>query len=102
MLRAACITHLLNQGINSLTVQQHARHTDFRTTMRYNRPTQQQMKADIERVFVRKTDLNDDDRANVIFDKYLKGKMTPTELRNYLEVIRPKILKRDLECTGYQ
>jgi site-specific recombinase XerD len=51
MLRASCITHLLNKGVNPFTVQQHARHKDFRTTMIYNRPTQQQMKADIERVF---------------------------------------------------
>jgi integrase/recombinase XerD len=53
MLRASCITHLLNKGVNPLTVQRHARHKDFRTTMIYNRPTQQQMKADIERVFSR-------------------------------------------------
>ena len=51
VLRASCITHLLNQGVNPFTVQRHARHKDFRTTMIYNRPTQQQMKADIERVF---------------------------------------------------
>jgi site-specific recombinase XerD len=53
VLRASCITHLLNQGVNPFTVQRHARHKDFRTTMIYNRPTQQQMKADIERVFSR-------------------------------------------------
>jgi len=52
LLRASCITHLLNKGVNPLTVQRHARHRDFRTTMIYNRPTMQQMKADIERVFV--------------------------------------------------
>ena len=51
ILRVSCITHLLNKGVNPLTVQRHARHRDFRTTMIYNRPTQQQMKADIERVF---------------------------------------------------
>jgi len=51
MLRASCITHLLNKGVNPLTVQLHARHRNFMTTMRYNRPTQQQMKADIERIF---------------------------------------------------
>ena len=55
ILRASCITHLLNKGVNPLTVQRHARHRDFRTTMIYNRPTQQQMKADIERVFHSKT-----------------------------------------------
>jgi len=54
VLRASCITHLLNQGVNPFTVQRHARHKDFRTTMIYNRPTQQQMKADIERVFTRR------------------------------------------------
>ncbi len=51
MLRASCITHLLNKGVNPLTVQLHARHRNFMTTMRYNRPTQQQMKTDIERIF---------------------------------------------------
>ncbi len=56
VLRASCITHLLNQGVNPFTVQRHARHKDFRTTMIYNRPTQQQMKADIERVFSLKQD----------------------------------------------
>ena len=102
MLRSSCITHLLNCGINPITVQEHARHADFRTTMIYNRPTQQQMKTDIERVFVRKLELNDEDRARVIFDKYLKGEMTSSELHDYLDVIRPKELKHDLECTGYQ
>lgn len=33
--------------LHPFTVQQYARHKDFRTTMIYNRPTQQQMKADI-------------------------------------------------------
>lgn len=51
MLRASCITHLLNKGVNPLTVQLHARHRNFLTTMRYNRSIQQQMKADIERIF---------------------------------------------------
>jgi integrase/recombinase XerD len=51
MLRASCITHLLNKGVNPLTVQLHARHKNFMTTMRYNRPTQQQMKKDIEKSF---------------------------------------------------
>ena len=73
MLRASCITHLLNKGVNPLTVQQHARHKDFRTTMIYNRPTQQQMKAYIERVFTSET------REN----------------------IRPKELKPKIECIGY-
>lgn len=87
--------------MNQRFSQQHARHKKFRTTMRYNRPTQQQMKADIERAFVTKTELNDDDRARVMFDKYIKGEITPSELRNYLEVIRPKELKPDSEFTGY-
>ena len=69
--------------------------------MAYNRPIQQQMKTDIERVFVRKTEINDEDRTRALFDKYLKGEMTPRELRDYLEVIRPKTLKRDSELTGY-
>ena len=73
ILRASCITHLLNKGVNPLTVQRHARHRDFRTTMIYNRPTQQQMKADIERVFHSKT----------------------------CENIKPKELKPEKEFIGY-
>ena len=33
LLRASCITHLLNEGANPYTVQLHARHRDFKTTM---------------------------------------------------------------------
>jgi len=73
MLRASCITHLLNKGINPLTVQRHARHRDFRTTMIYNRPTQQQMKDDIERVFSSESTKD----------------------------MKPKELKLDHELTGY-
>lgn len=99
--RSSCITHLFNSGINPRTVQEHARHKNFKTTMGYNRPTQQQMKADIERVFVTKSDLDDTDRSRAMFDKYLKGEITSGELRNYLEFMRPKKLKRDSELTGY-
>jgi len=101
MLRATCITHLLNEGINPLTVQNHARHNDFRTTMGYNRPTQQQMKSDIERIFVRKDQLTTEDRERGVFDKYLKGDITLNELRHFLGVTRPKELKLDPELTGY-
>ena len=101
MLRATCITHLLNEGINPLTVQNHARHNDFRTTMAYNRPTQQQMRQDIERIFVRKDKLTDEDRERAVFDRYLKGDITLNELRHFLGVTRPKELKRDSELTGY-
>jgi hypothetical protein len=69
MLRASSITHLLNIGINPITVQTHARHNAIRTTMLYNRPTQQQMKYDIERAFVTKTDIDDKDRVKAIVDK---------------------------------
>jgi len=101
MLRATCITHLLNEGINPLTVQNHARHNDFRTTMAYNRPTQQQMRQDIERIFVRKDKLTDEDRERAIFDRYLKRDITVNELRHFLGVTRPKELKQESELTGY-
>jgi len=101
ILRSSCITRLFNSGINLKSVQEHARHKDFRETMKYNRPTQQQMKEDIERVFVTKSDLNDNDRSRAVFDKYLRGEITSSELHNYLELIRPKQLKRDSEFTGY-
>jgi integrase/recombinase XerD len=102
MLRASCITHLLNKGINPLTVQQHARHENFATTMLYNRPTQQQMKDDIEKVFVTKTDLNDDDRVKAVTDRYLRREITDNEFHALLETIRPKQLKKEGELRGYQ
>jgi site-specific recombinase XerD len=101
MLRASCITHLLNNGINPLIVQRHARHNSFRTTMIYNRPTQQQMKDDIERIFVKKSVLEDKDREKAVFDKYLKGEITVQEAMTLLEVMRPKQLKPTSEFPGY-
>jgi site-specific recombinase XerD len=101
MLRASCITHLLNKGINPLTVQQHARHRSFKTTMIYNRPTQQQMKKDIERVFVVKKDLTKKDRVKSVVDKYLRGEISNNEMSRLLDVIRPKELNHKSELTGY-
>jgi site-specific recombinase XerD len=87
MLRASCKTHLLNKGINPLTVQQHIGHRDFRTTMRYNRPTQQQMKSQIEKAFVIKSEMTTEDRTKALFDKYLRGEITISELNKLLEVL---------------
>ncbi|DAC72103.1 MAG TPA: hypothetical protein DSN98_06860 [Thermoplasmata archaeon] len=101
MLRASCITHLFNEGINPNSIQRHARHRDFAQTMTYNRPTQQQMKVDIEKVFSKKSDLNDEDRMKVVFDKYVRGEITNTELQALLEMIRPKQLKHRGEFSGY-
>ena len=101
MLRAACITHLLNQGINPLTVQQHAIHNSFKTTMMYNRPTQQQMKNDIERIFVVKQEITNMEREKAIVDRYLRGEISIDEMGRLLEVIRPKQLKPRTEFTGY-
>ena len=101
MLRATCITHLLNRGVNPLTVQHHARHRSSATTMIYNRPTQQQMKADIERVFVAKSDLTTEEKAKVVFDKYLRGELTLNELQDILQIIQPKSLKARTEFLGY-
>ena len=59
------------------------------------------MKADIERVFVKKSNLEDNDRSKAIFDKYLKGEITSRELSNYLDAMRPKKLKQESELSGY-
>ncbi len=101
MLRASCITHLLNKGVNPGTVQHHARHRNFKTTMIYNRPTQQQMRKDIERVFVAKKDLTKKDRVNAVIDKYLRGEISNNEMSRILEAIRPKQLNHQSEFTGY-
>ena len=101
MLRASSITHMLNKGINPLTVQTHARHQSFKTTMIYNRPTQQQMKDDIERVFVVKKDITNVEREKAIVDRYLRGDISIDEMGRLLEVIRPKQLKPRTEFTGY-
>ena len=100
ILRATCIIHLLNGGVNPLTVQQHARHNCFKTTMIYNRPTQQQMKNDIERIFVKQDNITYEDRSRAMFDKYLKGEITINELRQFLEFTRPKQLNPKSELTG--
>ena len=102
LFKASCITHLLNEGINPKSVQQHARHAHLSQTMQYNRPTQQQMKADIERVFVRKGNLDDEDRIRASVDKYHKGEITKDELLSLLDVLRPKQLKYEGELRGYQ
>jgi len=101
MLRASCITHLLNQRVNPITVQTHARHNSFRQTMSYNRPTQQHMKDDIERVFVHKSELTDEDRKKAVIDRYVKGEITSNELHSLLDLIKPKQLKHDSDLRGY-
>jgi len=102
LLRASCITHLLNEGANPYTVQVHARHRDFKTTMIYNRPTQQQMKLDIERILVRKPEINDEDRQKVVIDKYLRGELTQNQFVSVLDSLQPKQLKQETEFTGYE
>jgi len=101
LLRASCITHLLNERVNPYTVQVHARHRDFKTTMIYNRPTQQQMKADIERILVKKPIITGEDRQKVVIDKYLWGDLTANQLTSVLESMEPKQLKPKIECIGY-
>ena len=101
MLRASCITHLLNIGINPSTVQHHARHRNFKTTMIYNRPTQQQMKQDIERAFVQKKDMTKENTVEAVVDKYLRGELSNKEMSQALEAIRPKQLNHESEFTGY-
>ena len=101
ILRSSCITHLLNERLNPRTVQDHARHSDFRRTMRYNRPTQQQKKSQIESIFVRKTNLCDSDREKAIIDRYLRREITAIEMSNLLERVQPKALKPKNDFLGY-
>jgi alkyl hydroperoxide reductase subunit AhpF len=70
--------------------------------MEYDRPTQQDMKVDIERVFVKKKLLDDEDRIKASVDKYFKGEITKDELQTLLDVLRPKQLKPEGEFSGYQ
>jgi integrase len=100
--RTTSITHLLNNKVNPISVQHHARHAGLRQTMEYDRPTQQDMKVDIERVFVKKKLLDDEDRIKASVDKYFKGEITKDELQTLLDVLRPKQLKPEGEFSGYQ
>lgn len=65
-----------------------------------NRSMHQQMKPDIERIFVKKDQLTNEERAKAVLDKYLKGEVTLNELHHFLGVTRPKELKPDSEFTG--
>jgi hypothetical protein len=56
---------------------------------------------DIERIFVKKTILEDKDREKAVFDKYIKGEITVQEAITLLDVMRPKQLKPRTEFTGY-
>ena len=69
--------------------------------MIYNRPTQQQMKQDIERIFVVKKEITTEDREKAVTDKYLHGEITIDEMVRLLEAMRPKQLKPISEFTGY-
>jgi len=73
----------------------------FKNTMIYNRPTQQQMKKDIERVFVIKKGLTKKDRVKALVDRYLRGEISNNEMSTLLDVIRPKELNHKSELTGY-
>ena len=59
------------------------------------------MKNDIERIFVKKENLTDEDRTRAMFDKCIKGEITINELTQFLEVTRPKTLNLKSELTGY-
>jgi Trp operon repressor len=69
--------------------------------MIYNRPTQQQMKQEIERIFVTIKDMTDLEREKAIIERFLHGEITVEEMSKMLEVIRPKQLKPHTELTGY-
>jgi integrase/recombinase XerD len=97
--RASNITHLMNNKVNLLTVQKHARHTDFRTTMVYNRPTQQQSRDELEKASLINTSSNfnfppidsnqidDMQRKKALVDKFLQGELSRDDLNLYLNVI---------------
>ena len=102
ILRASCITHMLNKRINPLIVQMHARHKDFQTTMRYNRPTQQQIREEIESCFVGKTEPKNESRIRELLDKFFRREISGSELGRLLENdLQPKQFKPDGELIGY-
>lgn len=102
MLRASCITHMLNKRINPLIVQTHARHRDFQTTMKYNRPTQQQMREEIENCFVGKSEMINQSGRKELLDKFLKGELSGSEFIQLSDNNpKPKQLKPDEGLTGY-
>jgi hypothetical protein len=59
------------------------------------------MKSQIERAFVVKSEMTTEDRAKAVFDKYLRGEITMSELNKLLEVMRPKDINPNSELTGY-
>ena len=59
------------------------------------------MKQDIERIFVVKNDVTNENREKAVTDKYLRGEITIDEMVRLLEVMRPKQLKPRTEFTGY-
>ena len=92
---------MLNSKTNPKIVQSQAGHKQFRTTMVYGRPDEEEMGREIERTFVKKTDLTDKDKVKLIVDKYLLGELTPHDMNQLLEVIRPKQLNHKSELSGY-
>ena len=92
---------MLNSKTNPKIVQSQAGHKQFRTTMVYGRPDEEEMGREIERTFVKKTDLTDKERVKTIVDKYLQGELTTNEMNQLLEVIRPKQLNHKSELSGY-
>jgi CO dehydrogenase nickel-insertion accessory protein CooC1 len=60
------------------------------------------MKQDIERIFVVKNKVTNEDREKAVTDKYLRGEITIDEMVRLLEVMRPKQLKPEGEFSGYQ
>jgi site-specific recombinase XerD len=97
--RASNITHLMNHKVNLLAVRNHARHSDFRTTMVYNRPTQQQQRDEIEKALLTITTsplnfppissnpIDDIQRKKALVDKYLQGELSRDDLNVYLNII---------------
>ena len=94
--RASCITHLLNNRINPITVQEHARHKSFATTMLYNRPTQEQMHRDIKRVFDSEPsnemdatgEVKHPDRLAKLIDKLIEGEISEDTFNNILSAFK--------------
>ena len=76
ILRASCITYMLNQGVNPKVVQKHARHSRWGSTDVYNRPTQSEIKEQYHAIFTQKSDLSDEDRLRVLVDKLIRGEIS--------------------------
>jgi hypothetical protein len=70
--------------------------------MKYDRPTQQQIREEIESCFVGKTEPKNENRIRELLDKFFRREISGYELGQILENDRPpKQLKPEIELAGY-